>query len=81
MRIQSYDVRKITIFGSVERHLFLDILDINYGGAKNIFFKVNTYHLGGYGGVWGVSEQTDLIGVINFFIVPVVFLFGSVKEL
>ena len=50
MRMNSCDFCKITIIGSVERHLFLSILDINYGGDGNMALKVNTYNIGGYGG-------------------------------
>ena len=78
--MHSCDLCNITIVVRDEFHPFLNLLDINCGGAGNIFFKVNTWHLGEYGGVWDVFDQTGLIVVIKFIILPVVFIFSSVKE-
>ena len=80
MRKNSCDVHKINIVGSIFIHLFLALLDINYGGDGNPVFKVNYRRLGGYGGVWTVFNQIDFIGIINLSVIPFVFIFSSGKE-
>ena len=78
--MHSFDVININIVGSVQWHLLLALLDINYGGDGNILFKVNTWNLGGYVGVWDVFNQTDLIRITNFLMFPFVFLFINIDK-
>ena len=57
LRMYSCDVRNINVVGSVDFHLFIALLDINYSGAWYILFKVNTWHIVRYGWVWDVFKK------------------------